>query len=224
MAELDDEGRSPLFWALQPVMIFSVGNFDVLRTLIRLGVDLSQCYDDKNPLMTTCDIDAFGGDTGMRVMEFLLDNGADVNQQANDGNTALMIEAANKKYKKLMKNLLKSGADISMVNKRNKSVMSVAYENLDSRENGDIRCIEIWLEHGEDCSEFSQNLFFKAAFLSSPKCMEYIIQTGLMDVKSLLFVDDDTALTYAARFASYDCLKVILDQGGVNVMAKMIKV
>ncbi|SFJ75047.1 ankyrin repeat domain-containing protein [Thermoflavimicrobium dichotomicum] len=117
-------------------LIHYAGNREIATLLIELGADLDCTNDfEETPLITAI------WDERIDVVEFLLEQGVDVNHQDRDGNSALHVAAA-LGSEKLVQLLLSAGADVNLENEYEETPLFEAVKN------GHISIISLLLKYG----------------------------------------------------------------------------
>lgn len=126
--ETDDNGYSALHAAMYE------GDVNLVTCLLELGADLKKSlnrsfalhYAVRNVFKKGCSNGYY------EVLEYLLKNGADIDQQDENGKT-LLHEAANAGNRRLVKLLLDNGADVGIKDKDNNGVLHFASKRDDNK-------------------------------------------------------------------------------------------
>ncbi len=101
------------------------------------------------------------GNPDKKVFEILLENGADIKAQNENGKTAFMYAAQENPNPEVIETLLKHGADVNAIDKDGWTALMHA-----ARDNENSEVIETLLQHGADVNAYNQEPLFTAAFIS----------------------------------------------------------
>lgn len=115
-------------------------SFNIKNNTIELGNVLHVIAATKNPPPEI-----------VEFAQYLIDKGADINQQNKEGNTPL-YEACINGNKQLAKLFLKNNARLDLLNAKNFSVLHAAACS------GNIELVQLFLEKGLDCNQLSTSL------------------------------------------------------------------
>lgn len=109
-----------------PLMSACTGNdgYDIAKLLIEHGSNVNQAFAGNSdgsqkgytPIFFAANL------SDIKLVKLLMDNGADVNHQAEDGITPLMRACETSNYK-VAKLLIENGSDVNAVDKESKSVL-----------------------------------------------------------------------------------------------------
>ena len=141
-------------------------------------------------------------------VKMLIESGASVNVQTDDGISALM-KASESGYEECVKLLLETGADVNATSKKN--CTSLIY----SAEFGHEACLGDLLTAGADVNTKEKSFGATALIIASTcghdKCVKSLVEVGAdMNVKDN---DGCTALIQAASFVSFKCIEHLLNAG-----------
>ena len=151
-----------------------------------------------------------------KVIETLIDKGANVNAKTNDGNTAL-IQAFLNPNPKVIETLIDEGADVNAKMNNGTTVLMFAVMGNNSPET-----IKMLIDEGADINAKGKDgftaLLFAALVSQDPKVVETLIDAGA-DVNAKNN-DGGTALMLAATSQKIDAIKALLKAGAdANVIA-----
>ena len=171
----DTEGRGdfhlpdlfpyPYFWHCgTPLCVAAAyGNLEILNCLAENGSDINAATNyvpGLTPLMFAVQ------ESHIDAVNYLLDQGADVDLQQESGYTALHVAAA-KGYFNVLKCLMKNGADVNALNKNNLTPLMLACESVNKKALDSI--YEKYLDQGADVN-LQQESGYTALHFAAAKC------------------------------------------------------
>ena len=177
-------------------------NLEIVKKLLDKGADVNlQNKDGETALMMTCrtfecdecdkcdENDCNKCHTNfVEIAQKLLDKGADVNLQSNEGETALMISVTSYRCKKeLVHKLLDKGADVNLQDKNGKTALMNVHE--------DVEIVKKLLDKGADPTLKDKNGFSalsNAIFFYSKEILEiyiayYLSKNLIKDLNEILY-------------------------------------
>lgn len=170
----------------------SEGDFVMVRTLIERGADVrAQDREGYDALMYNMDNLIYIHDNVDDIYPYLIRNGADLRAQSKRGQTALHL-AAERGYAYLLPALIQAGAAPDARDKEGRTPLLAAMAHI---------FFGRWIEHKDIHNSIAETLI--------PWHTNLDIQTR----------DGMTALMYAAKWGSADCVKTLL-KGGADVHRK----
>ncbi|MCQ2966563.1 MAG: ankyrin repeat domain-containing protein [Alphaproteobacteria bacterium] len=129
-------------------------------------------------------------------IDFLVENGLDINVRDQYGRTALMYALETKKSPKVIHKLLDLGADINAKNNGKITVLNYAVKYED--ENIIQRIIDLGANLNERNGLGYTALMFASEYITNVKIITKLIELG-SDVNAIGSIDKETVLMHAAR-------------------------
>ena len=218
---LDTEGLSSLHWAA------IIGNAEVTKLLISEGanIEIKGTIFKSSPLLFACQ----NGRT--KIVETLLENGADINAKSSNGTRAIHFAAQSGKTE-IVKILLQKGLDINCKNDDGETplyyAMYVRYFPLGCKATHALKMTKFLIKSGAKIDE---------ATVSKETPLTHAITKANVGVVKLLISyganvnrirdSDSTPLHYAARcyHRKTEIIKILIDNGAdVNALYKNLKI
>ncbi len=155
-------------------------------------------------------ISSFKGET--ELVEFWVNNGADIDAMKNDGDTALSLAICGNSLE-AADSLLRNGADINLKTQYNWSYLKWAVFEASCEDCG-IEMVQIILDHGAKINELDEagdTALNEAASLGMLDIVKLLIERGAkVDVPNN---EGETALLQTARYSYVDVVKYLLESG-----------
>lgn len=123
------------------ILLNSINHFDTFRYLVSLGIDLNK---DFSLLYAT----ALG--MMIEIIHLLVDSGADINIQDENGGSALLIAYFNNDLS-LMKYFIDHGADVNLLFDNGNTILIFASKN------GNLNAVKLLVENGADVTIENKN-------------------------------------------------------------------
>jgi ankyrin repeat protein len=157
----------------------------------------------------------------LELVQFLLDHGADLNQEFINGSRALAF-AAEAGSLEIVKELLRRGAEINHINKQGHSALTFAMTKLHKQVlfgEIDLRIAEFLLSQGAVASGIGNDVVWSIIFYE-PTIMENLLNQGLIEKllkqglePNLIDKGGYTPLILAVRNAKLRLVQMLLDHG-----------
>jgi ankyrin repeat protein len=205
----NDRGWTPLIVAVRE------DYSEIVSNLVEKGADVNARSTSTNGSAVLC----FAAEAGdLKVIQFLLDHGADIDIQSKDGRTPL-YDAATKKQLAAARLLLAKGAD------PNKLVRKIEKGNVLTPLMGatvlnDVEMVDLLLQNGghleKRCNDGSTTLML-AAKIAGPEMIKLLIAKGAN--VNATGPKGHTALIFAAYNGQLETVKLLL-AAGANPSAK----
>ena len=200
--EQDEDGTTPLIKAA------NMGNEQVVHELIRAGASVTA----KNKKQQTALHLAISSSWGNRfsVVKALIEAGADVNEQDEDGTTPL-IKAANMGNEQVVHELIRAGASVTAKNKKHQTALHKASNSWGNR----FSEVKALIEAGADVNEQDEDRttpLMHAAYMGSEQVVHELIKAGA----SVTAMDEQQmqrALRYASREGHSSVVRTLTEAG-----------
>ncbi|XP_059176228.1 ankyrin-3-like [Physella acuta] len=187
----------------EPLVISAAnqGNMEIMKALMKHGIDLDVEFNETNALLTSVD----KNDEPMYTL--LIENGAELDSFNSNGETALFM-AAKSGNLGLARLLIMHGADVDILNSKKISALFLAVE-LDQPE---MVKLLVQAKAALDTSFYSGNTALHIAVKHKRVEMTQVLTQAWAEVNK---VNDKgrTPLMYALKFGHLECTQILLQHG-----------
>ena len=184
-----------------------VGEFDRARSLVSSGTSVDyQDEDGHTPAYCCC------SNEHANILQFIIDQGGDLNRSASNGETAVYISASKNTHQCLAL-LLQSGAE------KDRALNNGATPVYISAQQNSHQCLALLLQDGADANRADNDGFTPlhiAAYYNSSECMTLLLLPQYAVAVDAVSALGWTALWYAA-FQGHQLIAEMLVQGRANI-------
>lgn len=199
----NEDGWTPLIFAAQR------GDFAMVKLLVSKGADVNA----QTSTAIGSRVLAFSTEgRDLKLMEFLLEHGARINDRGRNGNTAL-YQAATQAQEDVVRFLLEKGADPNQLALRNERG-NVFTPVFGAALKGHVKITELLLDKGgrlERRNNRGSTVLMEAAKLAHPEVVRLLIARGAN--VNATGPQGHTAFIYAAYNGQVEALKLLLAAG-----------